>query len=134
MKKIIFSIMFLLSVVKSFTQTQTGSAHSKEYYLQKSKNQKTIAWILLGAGTTSMVVGLIEGSQAPDNLDNLTKGVAPVLIGLAADLASIPFFISSSKNKKIASFVTINNQKILLPQQSSLCLKIQPAITLKINL
>ena len=134
MKKFIFSIMFLLSVVNSFSQTHTASQHSKEYYLQKSKNQKTTAWILLGAGTTSMVVGLIEGSHAPNNLDNLTKGFAPVLIGLAVDLASIPFFINASKNKRIASYVTINNQNILLPQQSSLCLKMQPAITLKINL
>lgn len=133
MKTFIFSIVFLLSVVTSFSQTQTASQHSKQYYLQKSKNQRIIAWILLGAGTTSMVVGLIEGSNAPDNLDNITTGVAPTLIGLAVDLASIPFFISASKNKKIASFVTINNNKILLPQQGSLCFKIQPAIALKIT-
>ena len=81
-----------------------------------------------------MVVGLIESSQAPNDLAHLTTGAAPTLIGLSVDLASIPFFISSSKNKKIASFVTINNQHIFLPQEGNLCLKMQPAITLKINL
>ena len=134
MKKIILFIMFLLSIIKSFSQTPRSSAHSKEYYLQKSKNQKTVAWILLGVGTTSMVVGLIEGSKAPDNLDNLTKGVAPTLIGLGVDLASIPFFISASKNKKIASYVAINNQQFFFPQKGSLCLKMQPTISLKIDL
>lgn len=135
MKKFIFSLMFLLFVLKSFSQTPTSLEHSKDYYLKKSKNQKTTAWILLGTGTALIGVGLIDGSKKT----TLSEGSGDfwfyaLTVGVAADLASIPFFISSSKNKKRAASITINNQNILLPQQSSLCLKMQPAITLKINL
>ena len=134
MKKSCFFILFLLFVVKSFSQTEANLEHSKDYYLQKSKNQKTIAWILLGAGTTSIIVGVIQASGKSNDLGDIGDGAVPALVGIGLDLASIPFFISSSRNKKRAASLTINNQNILLPQQSSLCLKMQPAITLKINL
>ena len=109
-----------------------SSAHSKDYYLQKSKNKKSTAWFLFGVGTTLIVVGVAQSLGSSNGF--LPAGIVPMVLGAGADLASIPFFISASRNKKLASSVTINSEKILLLQQNSLCLKMQPAITFKINL
>lgn len=137
MKKIIFSLLSLLIFAKTFSQTTTSPAISKDYYLQKSKNQKTTAWVLLGAGIGMTVGGLAINQDQPlyggSSNDN-AKGLWLSYLGGATTLSSIPFFISGHKNKKRAASVTINNQRIFLSQQSSLCLTKQPAITLKINL
>jgi fructose-1,6-bisphosphatase len=61
MKKIIFVILLLLSLIRSFGQQQTSPAPSitKTDYLQKSKSQKTAGWILFGGGTAMMITGTV---------------------------------------------------------------------------
>jgi hypothetical protein len=49
-------------------------------------------------------------------------------------LSGIPFFISSSKNKKKAASITISNQSIILPRQNSFASITQANLTLKIRL
>jgi len=138
MKKIIFSLTLFLFIVKSFSQTQTSPAFSKDYYLQKSKSQKTTAWILLGTGlgiaAAGGIVQLIHENQRNGGFDFDFTGAFIAIGGGVVALSSTPFFISSSKNKKKAASIAISNQNVFLPQQNSFALKTQPTITLKIGL
>ena len=134
MKKIILSLTLLLFLVKSFSQTP---ALTKDEYLQKSKNQKTTAWVLLAGGTTMAVVGaIIGGKDDPGTLygPSFNTGMWLFVPGVVADLVSIPFFISSAKNRGRAETISFNNQKILFPQQHTFVLKTQPTLILKIGL
>ena len=99
MKKIIlFSLLLLLSAV-TFCQQTTAPTLTKAEYLQKSKGQKTAAWILLGVGVACAAIA------APGNV---SLNSLPVLIigGGAAAIGSIPLFIASAKNKKRASNIS----------------------------
>ena len=78
------------------------------YYLKKSKSQKVIACILLGAGITFTVVG---GNQVSNNLFTEShSGEALMVTGLVATIASIPVAFSAAKNRRKA--------KILLSTQN----------------
>ena len=96
-------------------QTDQNQQRTKEYYFEKSKRKKTTAWILLGAGTAMAIGGAIGFDNSWDKSSEYTKtdifGFI-TLAGIISDLVSIPFFISSAKNKKKAlsiTFVIPNN-------------------------
>src|SRR4051794_4915479 len=111
MKKITISTMLLAFATASFGQKDTTATPvlMQTDYLQKSKNQKTAAWIFLGTGVALFAGGLIahynnvnsddfdKSIEASVGLDDAT-GVA--MLGLLVGGGSIPFFILSSKNKK----------------------------------
>lgn len=135
MKKIAFALALLLFFVESFGQAPARPAFSKGYYLEKSKNQKTAAWILLAGGTAMAAAGALAFNQNYDSGSNSATDISGVLLlsGIVADIVSIPFFISSSKNKRKAASITMGNQNIFLPRQSTFALKMQPSITIKIG-
>lgn len=142
MKKILFPLTLLLFVIESFGQTEASRTASKDYYLQKSKNQKTVGWVMLGGGVAMATVGLIITSKHVNDdpfeaLSNLgTSGGAVILTiaGIGSALGSIPFFISSSKNARRAAAISFKYKNLLLQQQSTFILKRQPVLTLKIAL
>ncbi len=75
------------------------------------------------------------GSADPN--EKISSSKVPAIVGIAGlvtALASIPVFISSSKNRSKAATIGFNNQNILFPNYNSLVLKAQPAITLKIRI
>ena len=133
MKEIVIFFTLLIFVVKSFSQTTTLS---RDYYLKKSKTQKTVAWVLLGGGGAATIIGLAVGtSNVFENIANDShKGEALIYTGIAMMGASIPFFISSAKNARKSATISINKQKLLFPQQNNFVLKTQQALTLKIKL
>lgn len=113
---------------------------SKEYFLQRAKNQKTIAWVLLGGGTAMTIIGLIgfdanfdiwSGSEAQNTRADIFGFVT--LTGMLADVISVPFFISAHHNKKMASMLSVSNQTVYHPLFNSKSLNVSPSITLKIN-
>lgn len=86
----------------SFTQTD---------YLKKSKNQKTLAWLLLGSGACLVIVGQLIPKGEEDGFDILTWSEShknddlKALFTLGGALSmggSIPLFIASDKNKRRA--------------------------------
>lgn len=132
MKTISIFLVILFVSLQSFGQNQ---ALSKEDYSQKSKNQKTTGWILLAGGTTMAVAGLISMSNQDFwSSDNSSYDASGFLFfgGLAVDLASIPFFISSAKNARKAATISFNYQKAYFPQHNTFVAKMQPTITLRI--
>jgi hypothetical protein len=138
MKMIVFSLTLLFFVVQSFCQTTTNTALTKDYFLQKSKNQKTVAWVLLGGGlgvaATGGIVQLIHEKQRNGGFDLNFTGTWIAIGGGVVALSSIPFFISSSKNKKKAASIAMSNQNIFLPRQNSFASLTQTTLTLKIGL
>jgi len=113
-------ILFLISGTLS-GQTDTSSVETKtdlskmvtqkDVYQQKSKNQKITAFVFLGVGTATIIAGfrMIDSSK---KLDKALDGGGVVLLGMLVDLASIPFFVGSSKNKEKAMSLAIKNQLI----------------------
>jgi len=139
MKKIIFFVIALASVSSLLgQQTQTDSVKygTKEYYLQKSKRQKTGARVLVIGGTALMATGLLIGDSK--NADFGQAGTGAIIFGLGflADMGSIPLFIASSKNKKRAMKATVS-LKIeggLAVQKQNILNTRFPAISLKFAL
>lgn len=128
MKKIVLSLTFFLLIANAFGQDQP--ALTKDDYLRKSKSQKTFAWILLGGGAGLAIAGLsLSDTYASD------AGTWMAVGGGVLVAASIPLFISSSKNARKAESMTvaIGSQPIYLARLNSLALKKQPAIMLRFN-
>ena len=85
------------------------------YYLKKSKQQKTIGWILLGAGVSLTIVGGQQVSK--DIFSESSGGEALMLIGNLSALASIPVFLSAAKHRGRAE-ILLRNQNIPLTHVS----------------
>jgi hypothetical protein len=144
MKVLLLILIVFVSIAKTYCQNAEAPALSKDYYLQKSKTQKTVAWVLAGSGTGMMITGaIINGSQNMGNMvgafigetpTNENKGLWLCYVGSAAAITSIPLFISSHKNKKRAASVALSNQNIYAPFQNNFVVKTQPTLTLKLNL
>ena len=123
---LVASLLLLCDCV--FSQVNT-----KDYYLEKSKKQKKTAWVLLGTGAAAIFTEAIADNSKRGTGQSLTGGVM-TLGGIISSLTSIPFFISSSKNKRKGMALTINRSKMLLPQNNFAIAKSYSAISLHISL
>ncbi len=130
-----FSVLFSVS-----SYCQAAPQQSKDYYLHKSKSQKTIAWVMLGGGVTLMAVGVAAAQAAviDDNLggqqSSFSTGEALAYVGLASSLGSIPLFISAAKNKKRAAEIAFQPQRVLSQKQEMVFIKFQPSLSIKYRL
>ena len=137
--------MFLSFTAKTLCQHTNAPAFSKEYYLQKSKNQRTAAWVLLGGGTAMLITGSVIAANAVANdltfVETLGTQGSPssgeaagafAIVGLTADLVSIPLFISASSNKHRAK-VAIANQTVYLPPNTAFAVRATPALKITIG-
>ncbi len=112
----------------SWPASDTSIADTKAYYLQKSRNQKTAAWVLLGGGTALIGIGLLIGNRDNSSFDEAGIGLIVGSGGLAACIGSIPLFISARKYKAKAN-LSFGTQKT-----SPLVGKQIPALRLQIPL
>ncbi len=136
MKKIIICAMLLIIANASFSQQINPSPTlTKQDYLKKSKQHKTIAWVLLGTGIFSTGVGTFKFNFAgsEDEVNNSPSAVF-LVTGLAAIGTSIPFFIASSKNKKKGMNLSFKNEPVPRIQKSGFVYRTIPSLTLKISL
>ena len=135
MKRIILSLIPLLFVINLFSQKQTNSKYSGEHFLTKSRNQKKVAIILLAGGAASIITGALIPKGNPGFVFNENDGIKMTFVGIGtlSILASIPFYLASSKNKRRSNTVSISfyKQKIIF---NNLVLKMQPGVILKIEL
>ncbi|HET9432783.1 MAG TPA: hypothetical protein VFO37_03455, partial [Chitinophagaceae bacterium] len=111
MKQILISASLLLIIfTSSFSQsTQDKLPAIENDYLKKSKNQKTAAWILVGVGSLSTLLGTVQVN--PDYGEN-NNSTFLLVGGLVALGASVPLFIASAKNKKKAMSLTFKSENI----------------------
>lgn len=145
MKKIIILHLLLVFTTVSFSQqiVQKKSL-TKVDYLQKSKKQKTLAWILLGGG-----IGLIAITAAiPSEVTDYGNPLDPfddkysnswdllAIPGALGILGSIPFFIAAGNNKKKARSASafINLEKVPVLLQTMIRNQSFPAVGVRISL
>jgi len=139
MRKIIVLMAAIIAVNSLFSQqTQKDSVQhgTKDYYLQKSKRQKSGAWALLIGGTALMGAGLLIADNKNATFDQAGGGAVMFGLGFLADLGSIPLFIASSKNKKRAMkmAISLKIQDALVVQKQNIMNTKFPAISFHIRL
>lgn len=143
MKKTFVLLTLLCVALASFSQPATDTVFTKDYFLKKSRTQKTIAWGLLAGGTAMAVVGAIHSDIIDLGGDENEWGsgesgldAADVLFigGVVADLTSIVFFVNSAKNKRRAAAISFGGQKLSLPQPGRFTARTQPAVIVRVAL
>ncbi|MBK7560470.1 MAG: hypothetical protein IPI68_02885 [Chitinophagaceae bacterium] len=134
-KNIVFAILMITTTTTFGQQTIPNPSLSKQDYQQKSKHQKTAAWILVSGGSLCAMLGTIQFNFAgSDGEVNNSNSTVFLVTGLAAIGASIPFFIASSKNKKKAADISFRMEKGPQVQQGSFVFRSYPALSFRINL
>jgi len=133
MKRITNIFLLLIIAATSFSQQNNPSPTlTKQDYLKKSKHQKIAAICLAGGGTVLWLAGASKYMNQEDNVDG--GGEAAMVIGGLAGLASIPFFILSSKNKKKAMSLSFKNEKMIQSNKNNFVYKTVPSLNLKFQL
>lgn len=108
MRLILLLVTVLLST-QAFTQASRSNEYRREYYLQKSKRQKSTAFGLLIGGTVGVTAGLLIGDGHNSSFSDAVYGALLAGAGGICVLASIPVFISSENNKRKATLIVQTN-------------------------
>jgi len=142
MKQAVIVLLLASVAVNCFGQQNTPGSISRPDRLQKSKNQKKAAWILLGGGAALFAIGVIipQGEEeewtfyGPDHKNDGIKAVF-CLTGTLSMLGSIPLFIASGKNKRRAASVSANlqMQQSKVIQRAGFAKISYPAVAVKLN-
>ena len=103
----------VLSKTKPVFTNDSTTVIDRDYYLAKSKSQKTAAWILLGGGAGLIGTGFLIGNRETSTFGEAGTGVVIGGLGLLSIIASIPVFNASVKNKKKAK-LAVSQQKTML--------------------
>jgi hypothetical protein len=117
----------------------TDTALSKNFYLKKSKSQKTAGWFMLGEGVAMGIAGGILFAENFELFGNGNEGAANTggalfIIGSTCTLGSLPLFISSARNAGKAARLSVSNQDIKLPGRSGLATKRQTGLTFNLGI
>jgi hypothetical protein len=127
--------MLLILATATFSQqTKPSPALTKQDYLQKSKNQKTGAWVLLAGGTALIGTGFLIGDRKESSFSDAGTGVVIGGLGFLATIGSIPLFIASGKNKRKGMNLSFKNETAPQILKSSFVYRHIPSLILKINL
>lgn len=109
---IFLTISFVTFQTLAFSQDATSKIQISNDLLEKSKRQKTTAWVLMGTGGAAFVYGIAGFSRGFLDFDSDERGPFQIHgialgYGLLAPLVSIPFFIKSGQNKRKANEVLV---------------------------
>ena len=139
-KKIMLVFVLTAIALSSFSQSILTNERTKEYYLNKSRQQKRIAWILLGSGIVATVggygaaqAGAINSFWGGDTKKDNSPSVL-LVAGIASTLGSIPLFISASNNKWKAADLAFGIQQVPMQSTGKNLTIAQPALTMKVSL
>jgi hypothetical protein len=133
MRKAILCLVILVFGAHCFgQQADTTRPLTREDYLQKSKQQKTAAWVLLGSG---LALGVGGAAWAGSDWEASGPDVLLVLSGISM-VSSIPLFIASGKNKRRAreASTSFKLEKYSHVHQGNLSVHYFPAVSIKLTL
>ncbi len=131
--------LFLLSSLVLYAQVDTtfSKAQLKADYLKKSRNQKTAAWIIVGGGGVFILSGLLvstNDTQSYTPAPTVTvKGTSLIVLGVLAEIASVPLFLAASKNKKRAMALGMKNQFIPSSKGGTFVYTLVPSISITVG-
>lgn len=145
MRKIIICILLFLVHSSLFSQqTDPELTLTTEDYLKKSKKQENAGLILLIGGLAVFATGaILPGSESNNCNDPIfcsvedltTEGIKASfkVVGVLSAIGSIPFFIESGKNRRMAASLTLSTQRIILMDKRNLVYTSFPALEIKIS-
>lgn len=136
MKRIIIFSLLLAFTATSFGQQSTTQQSD---YLQKSKKQKTGAWILTGVGAGVLILTAMVSpytNAIADIAETNSVNIIPFVLGGACVAGGIVLFIASSRNKKMAESLTafFRMEKVPVYQQTVFRNQSVPALGVRISL
>ncbi len=148
MKHLCILIAIQLFTIPSFCQQiEAGTHEVSKDFLAKSKKQKTAGWILTGTGTATLLfVLLVDATQqvGGELVNVITLGTIPkpenksyaagYISSAALLVGGISLLSASSKNKKKAANLSLQNQAVTSAVRGSLITTNIPSVTLKISL
>jgi len=140
-----FCLIVLSTIVSTVFSQPTISIQTD--YLQKSKKQKTAAFVLLSGGAVLVVVGTAIGvsrwddeivsivDEGEDDKSYMAGGIMMVT-GLAAMVGSVPLFIASARNKRKAHAASASIKLETMPvvYRQGISKLPYPAACIRINL
>ncbi len=130
--KTIFSLLLVMGlVIHGYAQNSTSYQNQLDL-IKKSENQYKVGWIFLGGGLAMGITSLaIPNSYDYNTGQSNTGGLATLGWASAISIAvSIPIFLSSGSNARIAAKLGLQNQALYQPIPSTG----QPKNFLSINL
>lgn len=131
MKGLLIASLLVLSIT-------VNAQLSKQDYIQKSKNQRTFAWILTGGGVGMVIGGVVLIASEPNYVDYGTIGGALIGGGAVAIAGGIVLFSAAKKNERKADevafqlHVTIGSARQY--EDIRIVNKYYPALTFSISL
>ena len=132
MKKIITPILLLVLSITSFSQQ--SKPPTREDYLNKSKRQHTIAWVLLAGGASCVLIVPLAWGITTKNGGGFQVVTGIFAAGLIAVPASIPLFIAAQRNKKKGMKLSFKNETIPQLQKDHFVNAPVPSLSLTISL
>jgi len=119
--------------------------HGKEYFLEKSKNYKTAAYVLAVAGPVIAIIGYLvyqnnkefnSSNDFANGLQGTGIGIVMLVAGSVMTAVSIPLFIQAEnyKRKSLNISAFLKTEKSPWIVQSNIAYKFFPSLSLKINM
>lgn len=126
-KAIIFCAFLCISATTFCQQTIPSHTYTREDYLKKSKQKKTVAWVLFGSGVTLTAFALAQ--------KDWEKGFIPIILGIPLTITSFPFFNSAARYKRkamdVAASIKLENATSF--QQHQMIHSTHPSLYFKIT-
>jgi len=138
MKIYILFAFFLMMATSMYCQsTKNDQPLTSDYYLQKSKNQRALAYTFLGVGAAAFAIPVIIYASDPYfNAADIISPAGPlsILAGIGLMVASVPVFYAAGNNKRKGMSLSFKNETAPYIQNGSILSKSVPSLSLKIGL
>jgi len=131
MKKNLAAILFLLFSLSALSQNKTKN---KDFYLQKSKHQKTAFYVFATTGAAMIITGIVLGASHNDPYTEYYTGGFIAAGGFGALAISVAFFTASLKNKHKGMSLSFKNEPAPQLYKNNIVYHSIPSLTLKFKL
>ncbi|GMQ31314.1 hypothetical protein [Algoriphagus confluentis] len=133
MKPYWITLVFLLLFHTIQAQTAPSFSYQQEL-IKKSDKQYKASWILLGTGLAASLTSLAlpKGFDSSDGSDNTTAIAVLGYTGFLSIGVSIPLFLASGRNARMAAKLSLESQAVHQPVIGNGPPRNLPTFTLKI--